>query len=75
MPDKLPRHIKLQSLELDARGHRQGEIADTLGISVSSITKAKKNQVLYGDIEGGQLKRGPKKKMDPGLEDIFLSYS
>jgi len=41
MPTKLPRTVKMLALELDAKGHSQGEIAETLAISVDIITRAK----------------------------------
>jgi transposase len=74
MPNKLPRNIKLQALELDAQNYNQATIAETLGISVCTITKAKYNLKHYGDIEGGQHKRGPKSKMDSGMQDVLSTF-
>ena len=74
MPDKLPRNVKLQALELDALGYNQTDIAENLGISVCTITKSKHKLKTYGDIEGGQRKRGPKPKMDPGMQDVCVPY-
>ena len=59
MPDKLPRGVKLLAVELDAKGWSQAEIASHLGISVDTITKAKRNMREYGDVERPEKKRGP----------------
>ena len=75
MTNKLPRAVKLQAIELHAQGYKQKDIADSLGISVPSITKAKYKMALYGDIEGGAKKRGPKSKMDPGMQEVMLLFS
>jgi len=75
MTNKLPHAIKLQAVELHVQGHKQKDITDTLGICVPSITKAKYKMSLYGDIEGGAKKRGPKSKMDPGIQDVMLLFS
>jgi transposase len=72
MPSKLPRIVKLQALELDAQGYDQQDIAETLAISVGTITKAKRKMKAIGDVEGGQRKRGPKPKMDPGMRDVHF---
>jgi transposase len=75
MPNKLPRTVKLLALELDANGHSQREIAEKLGISVGTITKAKHNVKEHGDIEDKSHKRGPKQKMDQGIQDVgFLAF-
>ena len=72
MPEKLPRNVKLLALELDAKGHSQGVIAGVLGISVHIITKAKRNMKANGDIETIAKKRGPKSKMDPGMQEVIV---
>ena len=67
MPTKLPRTVKMLALELDAKGHSQGEIAETLAISVDIITRAKRKMKSHDDVEGGRHKHGLKPKMDPGM--------
>jgi len=74
MRDKLPRNVKLQCLELDAQGHKQADIAATTGVSIATITRAKGKLKKYGDIEGGQKKRGPNPKMDPGMEAVISIF-
>ena len=75
MPEKLPRSVKLIALELDAKGHSQEEIAGALGISVRTITNAKHNMKTNGDIETIAKKRGPKSKMDPGMQEVMFAFS
>ena len=60
MPTKLPYTVKMLALELDAKGHSQGEIAETLAISVDTITRAKRKIKSHGDVEGGRYKHGLK---------------
>ena len=75
MPTKLPYTVKMLALELDTKGHSQGEIAETLAISVDIITRAKWKMKSHGDVEGGRHKRRPKPKMDPGMQDVcFLVF-
>jgi uncharacterized protein YerC len=75
MPDKLPRNVKLLAVELDAKGWSQTEIASHLGISVDTITKAKRNMREYGDVERPEKKRGPKRKMDAGMQEVLAFFS
>ena len=70
MPDRISRDTKHKAILMDAQGINQVDIAKELGISVCTITKAKHKFAQYGDIEGGQRKRGPKPRMDPGLQDV-----
>ena len=74
MRDKLPRNVKLQCLELDSQGHKQADIAAATGVSVATITRAKGKLKKYGDIEGGEMKRGPNPKMDPGMEAVISVF-
>ena len=62
MLSKLSRIVKLQALELDAQGYDQHDIGEILAISVGIITKAKRKMKAIDDVEGGQQKRGPKRK-------------
>jgi DNA-binding Lrp family transcriptional regulator len=75
MPDKLPRGVKLMALEMDAKGQDQREIAKALGISVHTITKAKRNMKATGDVETVEKKKGPKSKMDPGMQEVIFALS
>ena len=70
MPQQLPQAVKLIALGLDAQGHKQTEIAEQLAISIGTITNAKRKMKNHGDVEGGRRKRGPKPKMDPGMEIV-----
>ena len=75
MPQKLPRAVKLLAVELDAMGCHQQAIAETLDIDVSTITRAKRNMKECGDVEHVAKKRGPKPKMDPGMQDVRFLVS
>jgi len=70
MPKKLPCAVKLVAVELDVMGCKQEGIAETLGIDVSTITRAKRNMKDCGDVEGVPKKRGRKAKMDPGMQEV-----
>lgn len=70
---KIPREIKHDAIALGNGGHTQDDIVDILGISVSTIQRAKYRLRDYGDIEGGQQKRGPKPKLSTDLEQVTLS--
>ena len=75
MPTKLLRTVKMLALELDAKSHSQGEIAETLAISVDTITRAKRKMKSHGDVKGRKHKRRSKLKMDPRMQDVcFLVF-
>ena len=67
---QVSRHIKLTALEMDAKGHGQGDIAATLGIGVDTLTRAKRNMRNFGDVEAPKKKRGRKSKMDLGMQEV-----
>ena len=67
---QVSRHIKLTALEMDAKGHGQGDIAATLGIDVDTLTRAKRNMRNFGDVEAPKKKRGRKSKMDLGMQEV-----
>ena len=68
----LPRSVKFLALEPDAQCWSQGETANTLGISVDTITRAKRNMKECGDIVAVPKKRGPKPKMDLGMQAVLF---
>ena len=67
MSTKLPCTVKMLALELDVKGHSQREIAETLVISVNTITRAKRKMTSHSDVEGGRHKHRPKPQMDLGM--------
>jgi len=71
MFEKVSRKTKLEALKLEAEGATQTEIATKLGISESTIRRAKSNQRRYGDIERLSKKRGPQGKITPGARDVI----
>ena len=73
MIEKVAREVKYKALDMDAQRIPQKDIAHELGISVSLITKTKAKMIKHGDIEGGKKKSGPKEKMDPGMQEVFIS--
>ncbi len=72
---QISRNLKLTAIEMDAKGHSQCEIAETLDISVRTLTRAKRNMKDFGDVEAPKQKRGPKSKMDPGMQEVCYHFS
>ena len=72
---KIPRSIKHDAIILGDEGHTQDRINHILGISVSTIQRAKHNLKEHGDVEGRPQKRGPKGKLDRYMEDVYLTFS
>ena len=70
--DKISREVKHNAISLGNRGLTQIEIKEVLGISVSTIQRAKYKLRDHGDIEGGTKKRGRKAKLCPRLEEVML---
>jgi transposase len=73
MVAKLSRKVKHDALLLDASDMKQADITKTLGISKSTLTRAKRKLKTTGDIEGGVKKRGRKPKLDQGMKDVNLT--
>lgn len=71
MPPKVSRDIKHQALIMGAEGHSQPYIAHSLGISESTVKRAKKKSAEHGDIEGRAKKSGPKPKIDMLMEEVI----
>jgi len=77
MPPKVERKRKQDALllEVQAPGLTQREIAKTIGISTRLFTKVKRNNKLYGDVEGIPQKRGPKPKLTQGMLDVWPFFN
>jgi len=71
--EKVQRRRKLDSLNLCAQGKETKDVAQVVGISESTIYRAKRNLRTYGDIEGRKVKRGPKPKITPQTIDVLFS--
>jgi len=69
-PIKVSRRKKLDALNLVARGQKLDEVANSISISKATIKRAKRKQQLYGDIEGGKRKRGPKALFTPAIINV-----
>lgn len=67
---RISRNVKLAAIEMNAKGHGQHEITETLDISVGTLTRAKRNMKDFGDVEAPKRKRGPKSKMDMGMKEV-----
>ena len=72
---KIPRSIKHDAIILGDEGHTQDRIKNILGISVSTIQRAKHNLNKHGDVERRPQKRGPKGKLDRYMEDVSLTFA
>jgi transposase len=57
---------------MNAKGVKQTQIAASLGISTSTIKRAKAKLAKHGDIEAGRQKPGPKLLMPPGIQDVLF---
>jgi hypothetical protein len=71
-PFKVSRRKKLHALNLCSKGNRQADPAYELGLSTSTIKRAKRKQRLFGDIEGGLKKQGQKPLLNSNVMDVSL---
>ena len=71
MLEKVPRRRKLDALTLLASGHTRDEVVSMTHLSKSTIARAKRKQRLYGDIEGGTKKGGPRAKFTLEIIDVI----
>jgi hypothetical protein len=69
-PIIVSRRKKLSALNMCAQGEKQKDVAYSMGVSTRTIQRAKKNLRLYGDIEGGRQKQGPKAVMTPDIINV-----
>ena len=74
MCEKVSRAKKLDALILEAKGHNLADITMSLSTSQSTIKRAKTKQKKYGDIEGGQGKRGRKLAVSSGRRGCIIPY-
>jgi transposase-like protein len=74
MPPKISRDVKLDAVEMRAKGKTTAEIKDALGCSSSTIHRAKQNLRKHGDVEPKQKKSGPKSKLTPEMENVYCFF-
>ena len=72
MPEKVARAVKHDALNMAAKGTKQEDIADSLGICSRTIRRARSKLHKYGDIEGGKKKAGRKPKLTYQMENVSL---
>jgi len=60
-------------LNLCAQANETKDVAQAMGISESTIYRAKRNLRTCGDVEGKKVKRGRKPKITPQPIDVFFS--
>ena len=70
MPKKIEHKVKQEVIRMAARGMKEVQIAETLGICINTIWWAKYNVHKHGDIEGGKKKPGPKQKLTYHMEEV-----
>jgi transposase len=72
MAPKIPRKVKIDAISMTSGSDKLShpKIATTLGISTKTIQRAVKKEKEHGDVEGGVKKRGPKGKMDFGMQNV-----
>jgi transposase len=73
MFERVPRDTKLNAVITNQKGVRQADIGAALGISESTIKRAKARERKYGDIEAGYQKCGRKPLFGPCMRDVFPS--
>jgi transposase len=73
--ERVPRKLKYDAVMLSSTGVKETEVAESLGISLRTLQRAKQRLRDYGDIEGGKQKQGAKPKLSPGMEEVFYNYS
>ena len=72
MFEKVSSDVKLDAVIMNAKGVKQTQIAASLGISTSTIKRAKAKLGKHGGIEAGRQKPGPKPLMPPGIQDVLF---
>jgi hypothetical protein len=70
----ISRRQKLDSLNLLAQGRQIKDVVHTVGISESTIWRAKRKQCTYGDIEGGRKKNGRRAKYTPETINVHPPF-
>ena len=75
MPEAISRRVKLDALTLVSAGHSKAKAASMMRISESTVARAKKKQRLFGDIEGGKKKPGPRPKFTPEIINVIRLFS
>jgi hypothetical protein len=75
MPESISRAVKLDALTLVASGHGRAKTARMMCISESTIARAKRKQRLFGDIEGGKQKRGPRPKFTSEIINVMPPFT
>ena len=70
MPPKISRDVKLDALDLIAKGKKQAEVVASLGCSDSTIRRARRNLHEHGDVERKPQKAGPKSKITLEMENV-----
>jgi transposase len=73
MFDKVPQGLKSSAILMNARGVPQREIASILGISESTIKRAKARELKYGDIDAGYQQVGRKPLFGPSIREVLSS--
>ena len=71
MTQKIDRKVKFDAIIMDASGTKQTDIVSTLGISKSTLARAKRKLKQTGDIEGGKKKHGRKSNLNDGMKNIL----
>ena len=70
MPDPIPRSIKHDAIIMSAGGRKAADIAITLNVSLSTVTRAKSKLKKHGDVEGGKGKPGAPGKINALMENV-----
>jgi transposase-like protein len=74
MPPKISRDVKLDAVEMRAKGEKMDDVTDALGCSSSTVRRARRYLRQHGDVERKPKKSGPKSKLTPEMEDVFCLF-
>jgi len=74
MYDKIDRKKKQAAVTLNTRGLTEQAAANACGISERTLRRSKTRYHKFGDIEGGDKKRGRPSIWIPAFKDVLLAF-
>ena len=67
---EISRGTKLNALDMCAMGYKNAHVANVFGISKRTIQRARRKLCIYGDVEGGRRKPGPKPQFTGEIHNV-----
>ena len=68
---EISRETKLNALDMCAMGYINAHVANVFGISKRTIQRARRKLRIYGDVEGGRQRPGPKPQFRGETLDVM----